>query len=343
MPSASDLDRRVLLGGGLGVGLAAGAAVAAPAPARLNIVSGASTVQMTMAELMRRQGYLGQFGLDVKLTHVSDGARLMASLLSGEEDVCIISGLGQIFPAVQRGAKMKIIAGANTVVALAVYSAKPDVRTLKDLEGRTVGSGAPGSLLYDVMVAAMAKQGVDYTKVKFVNIGSNADVFRAVAGGVVDAGPSTTDVYYDQAKYGVHAIADLWTAIPDYPYQGAYATDAAIAKKRDAIVRLLAAYARLYRFIMSPQSKKAWVDAYVAAVGHSQKQAEDLWRFNIESQSYDVNLTIPDKSLEYLQNLNLQTGGQSRAVPLDQVRDMSLAQDALKLIGGPIKTRPVSV
>jgi len=83
-------------------------------------------------------------------------------------------------------------------------------------------------------------------------------------------------------KFGVHSIAEMWKVIPEYPYQGSYATDAAIATKRDAIVRVLAAYAKLYRFMMSNESKQAYIDAYLAAAGQNRKQAEDLWRFNSE-------------------------------------------------------------
>jgi ABC-type nitrate/sulfonate/bicarbonate transport system substrate-binding protein len=325
---------------GFGIGIQIEPARAQGAPTKINIVCTSSTPQLTLTELIKRQGYFKELGLDPTITQVTDGNRLVASLLSGDMDICIISGFGQIFPAVEKGAKMKIIAGANTIIAQAVYSAKPDIKTLKDLEGRVVGVGAPGSLLHHSMVAAMTKQGVDYTKVNFANVGSNADVFKAVVAGTVDAGPSTTDNYYEQEKFGVHSIAEMWKVIPEYPYQGSYATDSAIATKRDAIVRVLAAYAKLYRFMMSQESKQAYVDAYLAAAGQNRKQAEDLWRFNVEAQSYAVNLLVPDSGLEYLQNLNMKLEIQHRALAMDELRDMTLAQDAIKMIGGPV---PVGV
>ena len=347
-----NMNRRALLRGGVGAGLGAGLGLAGgigiqiePARAqgaatKVNIVCTSSTPQLTLTELIKRKGFLTEMGLDATVTHVQDGNRLVASLMSGDMDVCIISGFGQIYPAVEKGAKMKIIAGANTVIAQAVFSTKPDVKTLKDLEGRVVGVGAPGSLLHHSMVAAMTKQGVDYTKVNFVNIGSNADVFRAVVAGTVDAGPSTTDNYYEQEKFGVHSIAEMWKTIPEYPYQGSYATDVSIATKRDQIVRVLAAYAKLYRYMMSPESKDAYVDAYLSAAGQNRKQAEDLWRFNVEAQSYAVNLTMQDSGLEYLQDLNMKLEIQKKKLALNDLRDWSLAEDALKMIGGrvPVQT-----
>jgi ABC-type nitrate/sulfonate/bicarbonate transport system substrate-binding protein len=330
------MDRRALLSSGIGLCIGGGLATDALALSprgKINIVCTSSSIQLTITELMTRMGFLKKLGLDATIAHVPDGSRLLAALLSGDMDICISSGFAQIYPAIEKGAKMKIIAGANTVVAQAVYSAKPYIRRLKDLEGRNVGSGSPGSLLHSSMVAAMIKEGVDYKKVNFVNVGSNSDVFKAVAVGKVDAGASTVDVYFDQAKYGVHVVAEMWKVIPDYPYQGAYATDAAIAAKRNTLIRTLAAYAQLYRFMMRPESRQPWIDAYLTAAGKDAKHAEDLWRFNQQAQSYAVNLTVPDSRLEYLQKLNLLLGVQHKEIPMNMLRDMSLAEEAVRAIG----------
>src|SRR6185312_3627743 len=124
-------------------------------------------------------------------------------------------------------------------------------RTLKDLEGRTVGTGAVGALLYSIMIAILRKSGIDADKVKFVNIGSSADVFRAVAAKVVDAGPAELDFEGEAAKFDVHALTDgeFWSNLPEYSNQASYSAETAIRERREILVRTLAAYAKLYRYI----------------------------------------------------------------------------------------------
>ena len=167
---------------------------------------------MVFQELLKQQGYFEEFGVAPTTLNVADGSKLMGALFSGSSDICILSGFSQVFPAVEKGGKLKIVAGAGLLLQDAIYSAKPDIQHVKDLEGKTVGTGSPGALLHQFTVALLRKKGVDVSKVKFVNVGSSASVFNAVVAGTVDAGPSLIDVYAEQKKYGVHSLVDgdLW-------------------------------------------------------------------------------------------------------------------------------------
>jgi ABC-type nitrate/sulfonate/bicarbonate transport system substrate-binding protein len=115
-------------------------------------------------------------------------------------------------------------------------------------------------------VALLRKRGLDPTKVRFVNIGGSSDVFRAVVAGTVDAGIALNDVYPERDHCGVHALEDglVYNELPEYTYQASYSSDRAIATKRDLLVRTLAAYGTLYRFICGPDSREAFIRARIA-------------------------------------------------------------------------------
>jgi len=161
-----------------------------------------------------------------------------------------------------------------------------------------------------------------------------APTCSAVAAKRVDAGPSLVDVFGEQAKYGVHAVAELWKELPEFTYQGSYASDQAIAQKRDLLVRTLAAHARLYRFISGPDSKDAFMRAYAAAIKQADPaQAEMQWSFAQQAGAYATGLVLSEERLHYMQELNVETGVQKSVLPFERVADMSLAQDAIKLLG----------
>ena len=151
----------------------------------------------------------------------------------------------------------------------AVYSAKPEIKTLKDLEGRKVGSGPKGALTHQIIFAAMQKAGADPTKVDFVNLGNSNTIFKAVAKGEIDAGTGEAEVYDNQAKYGVHALEHgvLWDELPDYTNQGTYASLDAIKTKREQLVRTLDAHAKAFRFLHTPQSRAPYAAATVRLTG----------------------------------------------------------------------------
>jgi ABC-type nitrate/sulfonate/bicarbonate transport system substrate-binding protein len=215
-------------------------------------------------------------------------------------------------------------------------SKRPEIRRLKDIEGRTFGTGSPGALLHHLTVALLRKKGVDPTKVRFVNIGSSSDVFRAVVAGTVDAGIALNDVYPERAHYGVHALEDglVYNELPEYPYQASHSSDRAIATKRDLLVRPLAAHGTLYRFINGPDSREAFIRARIAVTKGTTGAAEGTaeWEFIQKYKPYAADLVLSEEQVRYMQQLNLELDLQKKMLPYDQIADMSLARDALKLM-----------
>src|SRR5882757_840726 len=254
--------RRQVLGLGASLGAACladgvsnGSSLAQPM-APLKVVNSAGVLGGAIQAVMKERGYGSEFGLDINYLNVADGSKIISSLIGGDGDVCMWSGFPQTLPAIERGGKLRIIAGALLVPVQAVFSAKPNIKSVKDLEGKTIGSGSPGSLLYLGMVALLRKHGVDEKKVQFVNIGASPDVFRAVVRGTVDAGLAEVDVYDQQERFGVHVLkqGELWDELPNFSWQAAYTTEQVISQKRDLLVRALAAHAKLYRYVSTPES-----------------------------------------------------------------------------------------
>ena len=347
MHKDATLGRRDVLRLGAGIGLAAGVLPLLSACGNgsssseggtigtANVVNTGSNNTYTLQELLNRQGYLEEFGIAADTQNVSDGGRLMGNLLNGRSDITLLSGFGQVLPAIEKGGALKVVAGAGVLTGQAVYTAKPEITAVSDLAGRTVGTGAPGALLHQLVVALLTNNDVDPGSVEFVNIGASGDVFRAVAAGKVDAGPALVDVYDQQDKYGVHAIADLWTELPEYTYQGSYASEEAIEQKRDVLVGTLAAYCKLYRFVSGPDSENAFMDAYAAAVsGGDPAEGQAQWQFAQENQPYALDLVISDERINYMQELNVQQGIQNGVLPIEDVADMSIAREAAQLADG---------
>lgn len=332
-------DRREVLRG-MATGLTAAALPLGGAMAQqklpINIISTQGNATATIQELVKRRGLLDQMGLSANMVYVADGSKLMGALLSGESDVCMLSGFGQVLTAIEKGAKLKIIGSAMVKPEHAFYSAKPGIKSVKDLEGKTVASGSTGALLHAMTAAILRKYGVDEKKVTFVNVGGAPDVFRAVAAGIVDAGIAEIDVYNQQEKYKVHVLAegDLWKEIPEFTFQAAYAPERVIAQKRDAVVRTLAAYAKLYRYLLTPESKADYVAAQAAVTSKADPEASGWqWQFFQETKIYATDLVLEEKRVRYMQELNVSLGVQKKVLPYADVADMSLAAEALKLIG----------
>ena len=329
--------RRQIVRGGLATGtaLALGGPALAQSARRVTIANAAGNINLVMQELMKQQKYLEEFGLEPNVMNVADGSKMMGGILGGDIDCSTMSGFGQIFPAIERGGKLKVLAGASLLPTLAVFTSKPEVKTLKDLEGRAVGTGSLGALVHQLMVALLRKKGVDVSKVRFVNIGSSADVFRAAIVGTIDAGSGEVAVIDQAGKFKVRFIpeSNLAIELPEYTYQGAWASERAIETKRDLLTRTLAAYAKLYRFVHKPEARESFHKAYLAVLKNgSAEDAEAMWNFVQTYKPYAENLVLEPERLRFMQQLNVDLEVQKTVLPYERVADTSVARDALKLL-----------
>jgi len=301
----------------------------------VNIVNTAGTFAATVQQLMKSRRYLEDLGLRPNFISVADGSKVIGALVSGDADICTASGFSPLLPAIERGGKLKVVAGSEVLLLHLIYSSRPEIRRVKDLEGRTVGTGPVGALLHSITVALLRKHGVDPRKVTFVNVGSSADVFRAVVAKVVDAGPSELDYQGEEGRFAVHGLVDgnFWDGLPEYTNQASYTSERALRERRDVLVRTLAAYARLYRFISGPDSKDAYLAARATALNKNEpNEALAQWIFFQRHQSFALDLMLSEARVRYMQELNVSLGVQKAIMPFAKVADMSLARDAIKLL-----------
>jgi NitT/TauT family transport system substrate-binding protein len=331
----SGLDRRDVLRAGAAAvfSLIAPRRLMAADPLKINVVNTSGNTNVVLATLLKQEGIFDRLGLDANILHVSDGSKLIGSLLSGETDMCALSGFGQVLPAIEKGARLKILAGGALLGLQGIMTKHPAIKTVKDLEGRTVGTGSIGALLHQLVVALLRKKGVDEKKVRFVNVGSSTDVFRAVVAGTIDAGPSEA---WLQGRLGTRMLEDgrFYADLQEYTYQASYGSDRAIATKREALVRTLAAYGRLYRFLGEAKSREPFVRAFATATSKdNREEAEAQWQFYQDHTPFAVDLVLSEQRVRYMQDLNVSLGVQKVVLPYEQVCDMSLARDAVKLLG----------
>ena len=333
------LSRRELLlkASGIAIGTALPVScVLAAKPVSIKIANAGGNLNLTMGELMRQQQFLESFGLAPEVLGVADGSRILGGLVSRSVDISAMSGFGQAFPAIERGAPIKILAGGALLPGLALFSARPDVSVLKNLEGRTLGTGSIGALIYQLTMALLQKYKVNTAGIRFVNVGSSADIFRAVAAGTVDAGVGDVALIENAADHHVHVLehGNMTVELQEYTYQGAWTVAANILSERDALVRTLAAYAKLYRFVQNPASRDAFFRArrtVFPSAAQSDHQAQ--WNYIQTYKPFAVDLALSPERLRYMQALNVAFRVQKEILPFERVADMSLATDALRLLG----------
>lgn len=200
-----------------------------------------------------RQGFFREQGLELDITYTEGGATTETAVVSGSVDLAVATGTLGIISAYVKGAPVRIISAESTGSADIYWYAKAGsgIKSLKDLEGKTIAFSAPGSSSNLALLTVLKEQGVN---AKPVPAGGMPPTFTQVMSGQLDAG-------WAAAPFGVKEIRDGQIV------QIARANDSptvrsetirvnvvnlnTLQQHRDAVVRFLKAYYKSWQWAYS--------------------------------------------------------------------------------------------
>ncbi|MGH6859143.1 MAG: hypothetical protein ACRECY_02740, partial [Phyllobacterium sp.] len=93
------------------------------------IAGAASNLATTLQELMAQQNILAKFGLASEPLVVTDGSKLTGAIIAGDVDICPLSGYSQLFPAIAKGATLKMTHASIRYGQQTIFTGKADIKT----------------------------------------------------------------------------------------------------------------------------------------------------------------------------------------------------------------------
>jgi NitT/TauT family transport system substrate-binding protein len=158
-------------------------------------------------------GIFKKNGVDVDITWTRGGAETLQAVITDSADLAIANGILGVIGAASKGAPVKIVSAQMTGAPDIFWYVKAEnpVRSMKDMDGKTMGYSRPGSST-DLVGRALA----DYFKVKPkpVSTGGIPDTRTQVMSGQVDAGWSVPPFNFDLAAEGKIRIIAKGSDVP---------------------------------------------------------------------------------------------------------------------------------
>jgi len=139
-------------------------------------------------EVARTGGHFRQHGLEVELIYTRGGNAAMQALVGGAVDYAGTS-LDVAMQAYAKGAEIRRFATTGRLPLFALATAPKtaaSIRTVKDLQGKTVGVSALGNADHALLLFLLKQANADAAKVQFATLGVN--LLEALRQGQVDAG-----------------------------------------------------------------------------------------------------------------------------------------------------------
>lgn len=316
----------------------ASAPAATQAPAKQTYQT-ASVTGITIANILdsawwqvgKAKGFFQEYGIDIDVKGVNGGNQVIAAMQSGDVDFADQSPSTMLTVAAKDGS-LKAISGSRPGLTY-YFVVNKQINSLKDLEGSSVGIGAVRALIDQVTRAILKKANVDANKVTFASIGSNSDIYKAVVAGKIGGGMGDLVPPATVEQDGIKILLEVWKEFPSMYRAAFWVTPKTIAEKGDVLVRMLAAYAKTYRYLTTPESKDLYLKVATEVLAARPEQAQ--FQFDFLQKNPGViarNLELPEDAIMVAQQLNVEAGNMEKTVPFEQVTDLSLQKKALALL-----------
>jgi NitT/TauT family transport system substrate-binding protein len=278
------------------------------------------TTQMAL-----KRNFFKDENLEVEIIRMNPNVAITA-LATGDIDYC------QLFGAVVGGAiaglPVRIVAGFLDNWPMTLI-AQPEVKTLKDLRGKTLGISSFGATP-DVAARMMIKQaGIDPEKeIKVLALGSDAARMTGLMQRVVDVVVMSPPADTQLEKQGYKILARAYELF-NFPYLGLGTNTRKIKEKPLEIRRVIKAAIRANRFIRDNRDESVRTFMSWGKVEREFAYAS----YDALRNLFNADGAVPEDGLKLVIDQARRSGKVSREVTPGEVADLTFLREAQTELG----------
>jgi NitT/TauT family transport system substrate-binding protein len=272
-----------------------------------------------------KRGFFQEQGIQTEFIRINPAIALQA-VTGGEIDYYTVLGPG--VAAAIRGAPVKLLASYVPVAPTALI-ARPEIKSVPQLKGRTIGLNAYGGALEGLARLILRHFGVDPDKeVKFLATGPTDSRFGAMSQGLTAATLGSPPIDFLGKKLGFIVIARA-NELFSYPVSGLIASSRKIKDRPDEIKRVIKAGIKANRYIRD--NRDGTLPIMVQWLKIDKEMAAATYDSSVKSFSDDLGM--PDDGLRLLIAEAKRTAKVDREISFSEVVDFSILKEAQKEMG----------
>jgi NitT/TauT family transport system substrate-binding protein len=276
-----------------------------------------------------KRNFFRDENLDAEIIRMNPNVAITA-LATGDVDYCQL--FGAVVGSAIAGLPVRIVAGFLDNWPMTLI-AQPEVRSLKDLKGKTLGISSFGATP-DVAARMMIKQaGIDPDKeIKILALGSDAARLTALKQRIVDVVVISPPADTQMERLGYKILARAYELF-SFPYLGLGTHTRKIKERPDEIRRVIKATIRSNRFIRDNRDEAARLLMDWGKVEREFAYAS----YDAIRNLFNADGAVPDEGLRLVIDQASRSAKVTREVAPSEVADLSFLRKAQAELG--IKAR----
>ena len=281
--------------------------------------------------LMVKNGFAEKQGVKLEIVPFKSDQVGLRAMIAGEIDSYEGALIGTVIAA-SKGVDVKLLGCHWQSLPHGIF-ARDTIKSAEDLRGKTIAISTPFSHPDYLARALLAKNNIPVSEVKLANMGGDADRFKALVAGVVDATVVSSEYVPIAAKYGVHLMVSARDVLPEYIRLCIFSTDRSLAK-RDTAINFLAAEMKALRFALSHRDEAMKLTRQITGAKPDDPRPEYIYDDAVKTSAVDPDVGIPMDKIKWMQNRLVQDGQLSASFDIGKMIEPSIRAKALELVAG---------
>ena len=260
--------------------LATAQAFGAEALKKIRIASKGAGESLLPYVISQRLGFYREEGLDVDTMYIASSPIAAKATLAGE--VVISAQNSQVIAdSGLQGADLVAIGATVNIVPFYVM-AGPEINSIADLKGKTVGVSRFGAATDFGMRMFLAKHGLTaHRDVAFIQIGGMPEIATALSKKIIAAAPMSYPMVYVAEQSGAKVLANLAKDEIPFVHLTLTTTKRFLKDKRPQVKAFLRAYGKAMHFLYNRQSESLAIFAKYTKI-KDQKMLEGSLKYGYE-------------------------------------------------------------
>ncbi|HEY7243505.1 MAG TPA: ABC transporter substrate-binding protein [Xanthobacteraceae bacterium] len=273
-------------------------------------------------------GWFKENGVSVDMLVVGAGAA--QQLAAGALNIGY-SGFPDFIRATNQGAPVKIVINAISAPPYAVY-AKPAIKQIAELKGKTVSIGGTKDVTLIYMEAFIGSAGLKASDLDFVYAKATQDRLAALLSGGADAAILYPPSSFRAGAAGYTYLGDIETYLKDFPFTVWAANTSWAASNREALLSYIRAYSRSVRWLYDTSNKDRAVDILVKYSKQDHKDSADTYDYFVSKlHAFSANGRISEAAYRRMTGALAEWGDLKAPVPpVSKFFDLSFVEAAWK-------------
>jgi NitT/TauT family transport system substrate-binding protein len=278
------------------------------------------------------EGFYEDFDVDVEIVSLDSGVTALRGAEAGSADIAAVP-TPTLINAVGSGSDVKGFYTYSPGIEVALV-AQEDINSCEDLRGKRlaideVGGFADALFTQYYTSCGLTKEDVEY--VSFPGAEDDALVNEQADVGLlhIDEALAILEEFPDAP---LKNLVNLWEVVPDWHYAGYAAPQEIIDRKRDALVKFVAANIAAKDFMSDPANKEKVLDVAEEQTGLSRDVLSETLDLFLEDEIYPDDNGYPQQMVDFTAEQQVAVGNVDEAPAYDQLVDPSIYEDALELV-----------